>query len=73
MTDENGMRRYHAAVWDEPLVMELGHPGRRGQVFPEADPVVSREVGPPQGLVPAGLWRAEAPRLPELSEPEVQP
>ena len=27
------MRRYHAAVWDEPLVMELGREGRRGQIF----------------------------------------
>ena len=30
-----GLRRYHAAVWDEPLVMELGAPGRRGLVFPQ--------------------------------------
>ena len=26
-------RRYHAAVWDEPVVMEMGAPGRRGVVF----------------------------------------
>ena len=25
MTDKNELRRYHAAIWDEPLVMELGH------------------------------------------------
>ena len=35
-------RRYHAAVWDEPLVMELGAPGRRGVVFGEADPASAR-------------------------------
>ena len=72
MTDTNGLRRYHAAVWDEPLVMELGHPGRRGQVFPEVEPTVKKAVGEARALIPAGMARAEAPRLPELSEPEVQ-
>ena len=37
------LRRYHAAVWDEPLVMELGRPGRRGIVFrPPSDAVATR-------------------------------
>ena len=44
MTNRNGLRRFHAAVWDEPLVMQLGHPGRRGQVFPEAEPAVKRQA-----------------------------
>ena len=57
-------RRYHAAVWDEPLVLELGAPGRRGIVFEEPDADVEE-------LVPAGLRRATPPALPELSEPEV--
>jgi len=25
---------YQAARWDEPVVMELGRPGARGQLFP---------------------------------------
>ncbi len=58
------MRRYHSAVWDEPLVMELGRPGRRGVVFEDAGPGATE-------LVPAGLRREAAPALPELSEPEV--
>lgn len=58
------LRAYHAPVWDEPLVMALGHPGRRGQVFPRAGKV--------SGLIPKGLARTEPPALPELSEPEVQ-
>jgi glycine dehydrogenase subunit 2 len=51
-------------VWDEPLVMEMGAPRRRGAVFekPEADV---------EQLVPAALRRAMPPALPELSEPEV--
>jgi glycine dehydrogenase subunit 2 len=58
------LREYHAPVWDEPIVMELGHPGRRGQVFPKAGKVSS--------LVPKGLARTEPPALPEMTEPEVQ-
>lgn len=52
--------------------MELGHAGRRGQVFPAADPAVRKAVGEAEKLIPAGLARRRPPRLPELSEPEVQ-
>jgi glycine cleavage system P protein (glycine dehydrogenase) subunit 2 len=58
------LRRYHAAVWDEPLVMEMGAPGRRGVVFDDPETDVEK-------LVPAALRRATRPALPELSEPEV--
>jgi glycine dehydrogenase subunit 2 len=58
------LRRYHAAVWDEPLVMEIGAPGRRGVVFEGAETDVDK-------FVPAALRRATPPALPELSEPEV--
>lgn len=71
MTGKNELRRYHAAVWDEPLVMELGHPGRRGQIFPQAEPAVAK-LGKARDLIPAGMDRKQAPHLPELSEPEVQ-
>ncbi len=65
------LRRYHAAVWDEPLVLEMGAPGRRATVFEEPESGVLAAVGDPLALVPAGLRRAERPALPELSEPEV--
>lgn len=68
MRDPIRLRRYHAAVWDEPVIMEMGHPGRRGVMFPRADEG-------PEGiseLVPAAMRRRTAPALPELSEPEVQ-
>jgi glycine dehydrogenase subunit 2 len=38
------LRRYHAARWDEPLIHQIGAPGRRGQHFPLASH---------EGLVPA--------------------
>ena len=65
------LRRYHAAVWDEPIVLELGAPGRRGAVFDEAEPGVASVVGDPDALVPDGMRRSAPPALPELSEPEV--
>lgn len=64
-------RRYHAAVWDEPLVMEMGAPGRRGLVFGEVERGVRELAGDPESLVPKALRRTWRPALPELSEPEV--
>ncbi len=72
MTEKNRLRKFHAAQWNEPLIMELGHPGRRAQVYPEADPAVKKAVGDAKKLIPAGLARRRPPNLPELSEPEVQ-
>lgn len=65
------LRRYHAAVWDEPLVMELGAPGRRGVVFDDPESEIASVVGDPRALVPDGMLRSAPAALPELSEPEV--
>jgi glycine dehydrogenase subunit 2 len=65
------LRRYHSAVWDEPLVMEMGAPGRRGCLFPAAEQDVAASAGPAQQLVPEALRRESAPVLPEMSEPDV--
>ena len=35
---DNGPREYRAAQWNEPVIMEMGHPGRRGLVFPDTEP-----------------------------------
>src|SRR5438067_12932276 len=72
MSANGKLGRYHAAVWGEPVVMELGHPGRRGQIFPAADPRIAKAVGEAKSLIPSSIRRREAPNLPELSEPEVQ-
>lgn len=65
------LRRYHAAVWDEPVVIELGAPGRRGVVPPATEPEIAEAVGDAEALVPAAMRRRTRPALPELSEPEV--
>ena len=65
------LRNYHAAVWDEPVIMEMGAPGRRGCHFPEAGDKVRSAVGDAASLVPAGMRREKRPALPEMSEPDV--
>src|SRR5436190_22523456 len=64
------LRRYHAAVWDEPLVLELGRPGSRGIEIPPLEPELG-ELGDAEELVAPSMRREAPPELPELSEPEV--
>ena len=60
-----GLRNYHAPVWDEPLIVEMGAPGRRGAVPPAPiDGATAPEV-------PAALRRSAPPALPEIAEPDV--
>ncbi|MDH4108296.1 MAG: aminomethyl-transferring glycine dehydrogenase subunit GcvPB [Gammaproteobacteria bacterium] len=65
------LRRYHAAVWDEPIVMEMGVPGRRGFHFPEAEAAVRDAIGTASDLIPSTMQRQSRPELPEMSEPDV--
>ncbi len=65
------LRRYHAAVWDEPVIMEMGVAGRRGCHFPTAEAAIVRTVGNATNLIPKGMGRNAPPELPELSEPDV--
>ena len=65
------LRRYHSAVWDEPIIFEMGYPGRRGIVFSQAEETVEKTVGNSDGLIPAVMQRKSAIGLAELSEHEV--
>lgn len=64
-------REYQAPIWNEPVIMEMGHPGRRGVLFAPVDDQIEALVGPATDLIPAAARRHDAPALPELSEPEV--
>lgn len=66
------LRPYHAPVWNEPVVMEMGVAGRRGQIYPAPEAAVAKAAGAPESLVPKSMLRADTPKLPELTEPEVQ-
>ncbi len=68
-TKPKGLKRYHAAVWDEPVVMEMGRPGRRGAVFAAPESDAGEVTG--QGLLDERLRRHDRPALPEMSEFEV--
>ena len=61
-------RDFHEARWDEPIILELGNPGERGVLVPEASEKVKEEVGELDSLIPAGFKRAKAPALPEMSQ-----
>ena len=71
MNEESRLRRYHAPVWDEPIVMEVGRPGRRAVKFPNAESGIRERVGEVANLLPANVRREDPPSLPELSEYEV--
>lgn len=65
------VKEYHAPVWNEPVVMEMGYPGRRGAVFPAVEEEVRNTVGSAGDLIPYSMRRVGKPALPEMSEPEV--
>ena len=45
MSAPSKLRPYHAPVWSEPLIMEMGAKGRRGFLLPPIDEKVRRETG----------------------------
>ncbi len=64
-------RDFHQARWDEPIIMELGNPGERGVLVPQASSKVKSQVGEVSEIVPKGLLRKNAPKLPEMSQMQV--
>jgi glycine dehydrogenase subunit 2 len=64
------LSEFHAAKWDEPVVMEMGRPGGRGQIFPAPEPEVTDSIG--ADLIPPAMTRKDRPVLPEITEFEAQ-
>jgi glycine dehydrogenase subunit 2 len=62
------LRRYHSPVWSEPVIMEMGHPGERGVLIPEAEEEMRAAVGEAESCIPANMRRKELPKLPEISQ-----
>ncbi|MEM1719549.1 MAG: aminomethyl-transferring glycine dehydrogenase subunit GcvPB [Desulfurococcaceae archaeon] len=60
---------FRQAKWTEPLVFELGAPGRVGISLPEVEDNVKKLVG--EIRLPKSIRRSSPPSLPELSEVEV--
>jgi len=66
-----GLRRFHQARWDEPIIFELSCPGARGVILPGIEPGIRQVVGDPLESIPTRLRRRLPPRLPEISQPQV--
>lgn len=71
MRGEVRLRRYHAPVWSEPVIMEIGRKGERGILVPEAGEEVQAAIGDAASYIPAEMRRKEPPKLPELAQPQV--
>ncbi|MEM2111137.1 MAG: aminomethyl-transferring glycine dehydrogenase subunit GcvPB [Candidatus Bathyarchaeia archaeon] len=65
------LRRYHAPVWNEPIIMEMGHKGERGILVPQVEEEIKRVVKDAEFYIPAKIRRKEPPNLPELSQAQV--
>lgn len=61
---------FRAAQWNEPVVMEMGRPGARGQLFPTPEAEVTAAVG--TDLIPGAMARKDKADLPEITEFEAQ-
>ena len=70
MNRENGTG-YHAVIWNEPLLQELGTAGRRGMLVPRTSEKIKKTVGDVTAAIPSDLIRSSNPKIPELAEPEV--
>ena len=72
MKNKSKLRKYHAPVWDEPVINQMGSKGRRGLIFSQLSEEIINEFGDVKKLIPRELLRQNEPVLPELSEQEVQ-
>ena len=64
-------RKYHAAVWNEPVIHQLSNEGERGVLLPSVEPGIVEAVGAAIEYIPPSARRRVAPALPELSQAQV--
>ena len=65
------VRRFQSPVWSEPIIMEMGRKGERGILVPETEKEIKAKVGEAGSYVPEKMKRKEAPKLPEIAQPQV--
>jgi len=71
MTGGSKLRRYHAPVWDEPIIHELGRKGERGISVPRVEDEITAQTGSIDSILPGKVLREAPPDLPELSQAQV--
>ena len=64
------MANFKQARWNEPVVFELGHSGRRGYIVPKVEDSIKQKVGDVKILLSEKIRRKKLPQLPEMSEVE---
>ncbi|MHA6512412.1 aminomethyl-transferring glycine dehydrogenase subunit GcvPB [Tessaracoccus sp. Z1128] len=66
-----GLRRFHQARWDEPLVFELSAPGERGVLVARPEEEVVATTGGLDAVLPPELRRTSPMGLPEMGQMRV--
>ncbi len=67
----HGMRRYHQARWDEPIITELSQPGQRGIHVPHTEAAMLDAIDSDHNQLPDSVRRRTPAALPELAQPQV--
>jgi glycine dehydrogenase subunit 2 len=62
---------FHQAKYREPILFEMGAPGRVGVNFPKMPKEIIEKYSNFQDFLPENMVRVSDPELPELSAPEV--
>ncbi|MBM3517874.1 MAG: glycine dehydrogenase subunit 2, partial [Alphaproteobacteria bacterium] len=68
---KRAVEKFHAARWNEPLIMRMSSPGERGVVLPEVEAGIAAAVGDVLKGLPPAIRRQRPPKLPEVSQPQV--
>lgn len=64
-------RQFHQARWNEPVIMEIGVPGARAIIPPQAGQEIRDAAGHVLSAIPEKMQRTAPPELPELSQAQV--
>lgn len=69
--NNNQIRNFHQAKWDEPVILELNTKGERGILIPEIEEEIEECIGDGLSLLPDNMVRKDPPALPEVSQMRV--
>ncbi|WP_199449378.1 PLP-dependent aminotransferase family protein [Vibrio harveyi] len=61
------LREFHQARWNEPVIMEMGTPGERGILIPQAEQAVKAAAGDVVSVL-GSIKRKHQPALPEVNQ-----
>ena len=62
---------YHAARWNEPIIMEMGSEGERGVLVDTTDKAILEEIQNPLDSIPQSMIRSTELKLPEIAQAQI--